>query len=153
MKKTVLLLLLAGTLSFNCQARTSESVHSGEGIGPYNGWIVADMSMESGVVSSIASYSMRTYKDYGLIPVAYCSSGGRHLGSYYTYYVNPYNDCLIIGRSGMTSHSTIYDDNLKSYSETGKFIRYTDIGEHQDLYRRIIDIGKAEFIKYQNMLK
>lgn len=53
----------------------------------------------------------------------------------------------------MTSHSTIYDDNLKSYSETGKFIRYTDIGEHQDLYRRIIDIGKAEFIKYQNMLK
>lgn len=153
MKKTVLLLLLAGTLSFNCQARTSESVHSGEGIGPYNGGIVADMSMESGVVSSIASYSMRTYKDYGLIPVAYCSSGGSHLGSYYTYYVNPYNDCLIIGRSGMTSHSTIYDDNLKSYSETGKFIRYTDIGEHQDLYRRIIDIGKAEFIKYQNMLK
>lgn len=153
MKKTVLLLLLAGTLSFNGQARTSEIVHSGDGIGPYNGWIVADMSMESGVVSSIASYSMRTYKDYGLIPVAYCSSGGSHLDSYYTYYVNPYNDCLIIGRSGMTSHSTIYDDNLKSYSETGKFIRYTDIGEHQDLYRRIIDIGKAEFIKYQNMLK
>lgn len=153
MKKTVLLLLLVGTLSFNGQARTSEIVHSGDGIGPYNGWIVADMSMESGVVSSIASYSMRTYKDYGLIPVAYCSSGGSHLGSYYTYYVNPYNDCLIIGRSGMTSHSTIYDDNLKSYSETGKFIRYTDIGEHQDLYRRIIDIGKAEFIKYQNMIK
>lgn len=153
MKKTLLLLFLAGTLSFNCHARTSEIVDSGDGIGPYNGWIVADMSMESGVVSSIASYSMRTYKDYGLIPVAYCSSGGSHLGSYYTYYVNPYNDCLIIGRSGMTSHSTIYDDNLKSYSETGKFIRYTDIGEHQDLYRRIIDIGKAEFIKYQNMLK
>lgn len=45
MKKAVLLLLLAGTLSFNCQARTSEIIHSGDGIGPYNGWIVADMSM------------------------------------------------------------------------------------------------------------
>ncbi|WP_346660613.1 hypothetical protein [uncultured Veillonella sp.] len=109
--------------------------------------------MENVVVSSVASYSMRTFKDYGLVPVQYCSSGGSHLGSYYTYYVNPYNDCLIIGRAGMTSHSIIYDDNLKSYSETSKFVRYTDMGEHQDLYRRIINIGKKEFAKYQNMLK
>lgn len=153
MKRSVLSFLLLVTLAFSCHARTSEVVRAGDGIGGYNGWIVADMSMDKGVVSSIASYSMHTFNDYGLIPVAYCSSGGSHLGTYYTYYVNPYNSCLIVGRSGLTSHSTIFDDNLKSYSETGRFIRYTDMESNQELYRRIINVGKKEFEKYQAMLR
>ena len=32
--------------------------------------------MNDGVVSEVARYSMRTFKDYGLVPVAYCSSRG-----------------------------------------------------------------------------
>ena len=97
MKKLVLALLAISTIAFSCQARTSELVGKGEGYGPYNGWVVADMSMNDGVVSEVAAYSMRTFKDYGLVPVAYCASGGSHLGTYYLFYVNPYHDAVIIG--------------------------------------------------------
>ena len=66
MKKLLFALLAISTIAFSCQARTSELVGKGEGYGPYNGWVIADMSMNDGVVSEVAAYSMRTFKDYGL---------------------------------------------------------------------------------------
>lgn len=33
------------------------------------------------------------------------------------------------------------------------FVRYTDMQANQDLYRKIINVAKAEFIKYQQMMK
>ena len=135
MKKLLLALLAISTIAFSCHARTSEIVGKGEGYGPYNGWVVADMSMNDGVVSEIAAYSMRTFKDYGLVPVAYCSSGGSHLGTYYLFYVNP------------------FAAKSKPFDKTGEFIRYTDMQVNQDLYRKIINVAKAEFDKYQQMAK
>ena len=70
MRKFLLMLLAICITTFSCQARTSELVGKGEGYGPYNGWVVADMSMNDGVVSEVAAYSMHTFKDYGLVPVA-----------------------------------------------------------------------------------
>lgn len=49
MKKLLLALLAISTIAFSCHARTSEIVGKGEGYGPYNGWVVADMSMNDGV--------------------------------------------------------------------------------------------------------
>ena len=91
MRKFLLMLLAIYITTFSCQARTSELAGKREGYGPHNGWVVADMSMNDGVVSEVVAYSMRTFKDYGLVPVAYCSSGGSHLGTYYLFYVNPYH--------------------------------------------------------------
>ena len=154
MKKLLLALLAISTIAFSCQARTSEIVGKGEGYGPYNGWVVADMSMNDGVVSEVAAYSMRTFKDYGLVPVAYCASGGSHLGTYYMFYVNPYHDSLIIGReAGVASHVNPFAAKLKPFDKTGEFIRYTDMQVNQDLYRKIINVAKAEFNKYQQMTK
>ena len=97
---------------------------------------------------------MRIFKDYGLVPVAYCASGGSHLGTYYTFYVNPYHDSLIIGReAGAASHANPFAAESKSFSKSGVFVRYTDMQANQDLYRKIINVAKAEFIKYQQMMK
>lgn len=154
MKKLLLALLAISTIAFSCHARTSEIVGKGEGYGPYNGWVVADMSMNDGVVSEVAAYSMRTFKDYGLIPVAYCASGGSHLGTYYMFYVNPYHDSLIIGREAVVaSHVNPFAAKSKPFDKTGEFIRYTDMQVNQDLYRKIINVAKAEFDKYQQMTK
>ena len=154
MKKLLLALLAISTIAFSCQARTSELVGKGEGYGPYNGWVVADMSMNDGVVSEVAAYSMRTFKDYGLVPVAYCASGGSHLGTYYTFYVNPYHDSLIIGReAGVASHVNPFAAVSKPFDKTGEFIRYTDMQDNQDLYRKIINVAKVEFNQYQQMTK
>lgn len=154
MKKLLLALLAINTIAFSCHARTSEIVGKGEGYGPYNGWVVADMSMNDGVVSEVAAYSMRTFKDYGLVPVAYCSSGGSHLGTYYLFYVNPYHDSLIIGReAGVASHTNPFAAKSKPFDKTGEFIRYTDMQVNQDLYRKIINVAKAEFNQYQQVTK
>lgn len=154
MRKFLLALLVISIIAFSCQARTSELVGKGEGYGPYNGWVVADMSMNDGVVSEVASYSMRTFKDYGLVPVAYCASGGSHLGTYYTFYVNPYHDSLIIGReAGVASHVNPFAAVSKPFDKTGEFIRYTDMQDNQDLYRKIINVAKVEFNQYQQMTK
>lgn len=154
MRKFLLALLVISIIAFSCQARTSELVGKGEGYGPYNGWVVADMSMNDGVVSEVAAYSMRTFKDYGLVPVAYCASGGSHLGTYYTFYVNPYHDSLIIGReAGVASHVNPFAAVSKSFDKTGEFIRYTDMQDNQDLYRKIINVAKVEFNQYQQMTK
>lgn len=154
MKKLVLALLAISTIAFSCQARTSELVGKGEGYGPYNGWVVADMSMNDGVVSEVAAYSMRTFKDYGLVPVAYCASGGSHLGTYYLFYVNPYHDAVIIGwEAGVASHVNPFAAKSKPFDKTGEFIHYTDMQVNQDLYRKIINVAKAEFNKYQQMTK
>ena len=154
MKKLVLALLAISTIAFSCQARTSELVGKGEGYGPYNGWVVADMSMNDGVVSEVAAYSMRTFKDYGLVPVAYCASGGSHLGTYYLFYVNPYHDAVIIGwEAGVASHVNPFAAKSKPFDKTGEFIHYTDMHVNQDLYRKIINVAKAEFNKYQQITK
>ena len=154
MKKLLLALLAISTIAFSCQARTSEIVGKGEGYGPYNGWVVADMSINDGIVSEVAAYSMRTFKDYGLVPVAYCASGGSHLGTYYMFYVNPYTDSFIVGREdGVASHVNQFAEKSKPFDKTGEFIRYTDMEVNQDLYRKIINVAKAEFDKYQQMLK
>lgn len=154
MKKLVLALLAISTIAFSCQARTSELVGKGEGYGPYNGWVVADMSMNDGVVSEVAAYSMRTFKDYGLVPVAYCASGGSHLGTYYLFYVNPYHDAVIIGwEAGVASHVNPFAVKSKPFDKTGEFIHYTDMQVNQDLYRKIINVAKAEFNKYQQITK
>ncbi|MBS6327940.1 MULTISPECIES: hypothetical protein [Veillonella] len=154
MKKLVLALLAISTIAFSCQARTSELVGKGEGYGPYNGWVVADMSMNDGVVSEVAAYSMRTFKDYGLVPVAYCASGGSHLGTYYLFYVNPYHDAVIIGwEAGVASHVNPFAAKSKPFDKTGEFIHYTDMQVNQDLYRKIINVAKAEFNKYQQITK
>lgn len=154
MKKLVLALLAISTIAFSCQARTSELVGKGEGYGPYNGWVVADMSMNNGVVSEVAAYSMRTFKDYGLVPVAYCASGGSHLGTYYLFYVNPYHDAVIIGwEAGVASHVNPFAAKSKPFDKTGEFIHYTDMQVNQDLYRKIINVAKAEFNKYQQITK
>lgn len=154
MKKLVLALLAISTIAFSCQARTSELVGKGEGYGPYNGWVVADMSMNDGVVSEVAAYSMRTFKDYGLVPVAYCASGGSHLGTYYLFYVNPYHDAVIIGwEAGVASHVNPFAAKSKPFDKNGEFIHYTDMQVNQDLYRKIINVAKAEFNKYQQITK
>ena len=154
MRKFLLALLVISITAFGSQARTSELVGKGEGYDPYNGWVVADMSMNDGVVSEVAAYSMRTFKDYGLVPVAYCASGGSHLGTYYLFYVNPYHDAVIIGReAGVASHVNPFVTASKPFDKTGEFIRYTDMGVNQDLYRKIINVAKAEFNQYQQALK
>lgn len=80
MKKIILTILLAMVLTGSCNARTEIEVPAEEGFDPYFGFIVADMTMEDGVVSDTAAYSMRVFKDFGLVPVAYCNSGGSTLG-------------------------------------------------------------------------
>lgn len=69
----------------NTEARSSASVAANEGFSAYGGWVVADMTIENGIVTPDASYSMNLYKTMGLVPVAYCASGGSHMGSYYVF--------------------------------------------------------------------
>lgn len=42
-----------------------------------------------------------------LLSLLYCSSGGSHLGTYYTYYVNPTNNSLNVGRMGLCPHEQV----------------------------------------------
>lgn len=150
MKKTLLLLLLLGLLGSACQAKTIEQVQAGHGIGDYSGWIVADMIENQNGISNQASYSITIYKKYNLIPVAYCSSGGSRLGTYYTYYVNPTNNSLIVGRMGLCPHEQVFNSKLKAYSDSGLLVEYTDLGPNQELYRKIIAIGNTELEKYKH---
>ena len=121
MKKIILTILLAMVLTGSCNARTEIEVPAEEGFDPYFGFIVADMTMEDGVVS---------------------------------FYVNPYHDCLIIGRQGTAVHGSVFGvADLQPFDLTGQFIYYTDKCPHQDLYRKIIKAGKEEFFKYQEMMK
>lgn len=150
MKKTLLLILLIGLLGSACQAKTTEQVEAGHGIGESSGWIVADMIENQNGISNQASYSINIYKKYNLIPVAYCSSGGSHLGTYYTYYVNPNNNSLIVGRTGLCPHEQVFNSKLKAYSESGLIVENTHLGPNQELYRKIIAIGKTEVEKYKH---
>ena len=154
MKKVLFSLMFTFIIIFsitnNTYAKTSMSINKTEGYVPYNGWIVADMSINNSIVTQTGAYSMKIFRDFGLIPVAYCASGGSHLGTYYTFYVNPYNDCLIVGKTGLVAHEAVFfSSNLKPFSDTGNFIYYTDMSTYQDLHRKIINIAKEEFIKYQ----
>lgn len=126
------------------------SITKQEGYLPYNGWVTADMSVSNEIVTQDAAYSMRIFKDFGLIPVAYCASGGSRVGTYYTFYVNPYHNCLIIGKTGLVSHDAIFTSELNPFSLTGNFVYFTDLSSHQDLHRKIIQIAKEEFVKYQD---
>lgn len=152
MRKILLLILLIGLLGSACQAKTIEQVQAGHGIGNYSGWIVADMTENQNGKSNQVNYSINIYKKYNLIPVAYCSSGGSHLGTYYTYYVNPTNNSLIVGRMGLCPHGQVFNSTLKAYSESGLIVEYTDLGPNQELYRKIIAIGKTEVEKYKKSI-
>lgn len=64
-------------------ASSSVSIAANEGVSGYTGWVQADMTInEFGTVTPDASFSMRLYKTMGLVPVAYCASGGSHMGTY-----------------------------------------------------------------------
>lgn len=66
-KKVIAASLLALVIGGIAQAKTTESVPVGKGYDPYPGFIIADMSMENGVVSNNAAYSMRYFHNFGLI--------------------------------------------------------------------------------------
>ena len=154
-KKILLTMLIIISLTLPCYAYSSLSIDANEGYESTNGWVEADMSIENGIVSTDGAYSMKMFKDFGLIPVAYCSSGGSHLGTYYTFYVNPYNDCLIIGRMAQPApHREVFTcPYLESFSLSGQIVHYLDLSKHQDLYRKAIDVAKTEFYKYQATVK
>lgn len=151
-KKVIAASLLALVIGGIAQAKTTESVPVGKGYDPYPGFIIADMSMENGVVSNDAAYSMRYFHNFGLIPVAYCSSVGSHFGTYYTFYVNPYNNCMIGGKMGLCPHLRIFESVQKPFAYTGSTIYSSDISTYAELHRRIIAIAKIEFEKYQQLV-
>ena len=153
MKKVFILLLLLCICNIS-YAKTTTTINKNEGYFPYNGWIIADMSFNNNVITPDASYSMKIYNDFGLIPVGYCASGGSRLGTYVIFFVNPYNDCLIVGKVGSASHSSIFTStDLKPFELTGSFVYYTDISTYQDFHRKIINTAKEEFANYQNLIK
>lgn len=85
----LLALVLLGISMDNTEARSSASITANEGVSGYDGWVIADMTInEFGTVTPDASYSMNLYKTMGLVPVAYCASGGNHIGSYYVFWVS-----------------------------------------------------------------
>ena len=53
----------------------------------------------------------------------------------------------------MASHVNPFAAKSKPFDKTGEFIRYTDMQVNQDLYRKIINVAKAEFNQYQQMTK
>ena len=86
----LLMVVILGISMNKAEAHSSASISADEGFSSYNGWVMADMTInESGIVTPDASYSMRIYTAMGLVPVAYCASGGSHMGTYYTFFVNP----------------------------------------------------------------
>lgn len=159
MKKVLCSFLLAlALLSIpigNIEAYSSASITANEGVSGYDGWVVADMTInESGIVTPDASYSMNLYKTMGLVPVAYCASGGNHIGSYYIFFVNPHTGYLMIDRTGPASHGVVFSSpNMKSFSKTGHIVNVTDMSLQQELYRKAIQVAKSEFAKYEAMIK
>lgn len=150
MIKKILLTLFCLITLFNvsCSAKTSEPVDY-IGKQKINGWVVCDMTVNDGVVSRNAVYSMQLFNDFGLVPVALCLSGGSRMGTYHTFFVNPYNNCLIIGRKTLAFHDDIFYNDSESTSLSGLMVYYTDMRKGQELYRKIIDVAKEEFAKYQ----
>lgn len=158
MKKVLCSFLLAvvllGISMDNTEARSSASVVANEGFSAYGGWVVADMTIENGTVTPDASYSMRLYKTMGLVPVAYCASGGSHMGTYYLFFVNPHTGYLMIDRTGLASHGRVFSSSdLKSFAKTDHIVNVTDMSPQQELYRKAIQVAKAEFAKYEAMTK
>lgn len=90
----------------------------------------------------------------GLVPVAYCASGGSHMGTYYVFFVNPHTGYLMIDRTGLASHGMVFSSpDLKSFGKTGHIVNVTDMSPQQELYRKAIQVAKAEFAKYEAMIK
>lgn len=120
-----------------------------------SGWVVSDMTInEYGVVTEDASYSMRLYKTMGLIPVAYCASGGSRMGTYYVFFVNPQTGYLMVDRTGLASHSMVFGNaGLEVFDKTGYITNVTDISQQQNLYRKAIQVAQAELVKYNAMWK
>ena len=139
----------------NIEARSSASITANEGVSGYDGWVQADMTInEFGTVTPDASYFMNLYKTMGLVPVAYCASGGNHIGSYYVFFVNPHTGYLMIDRTGPASHGMVFSSpNLKSFGKTGHIVNVTDMSPQQELYRKAIQVAKAEFARYEAMTK
>ena len=153
MKKLLMICAIILGLNASCDARESMPISAYEGYGQYSGWICAEMSMYNGIITEDAAYSMNVFKNFGLIPVVYCSSGGSHMGTYYTFFANPYNNCLIIGRTGNASHYRVFSAKLQPFALTGEFVYYTDMKPKQDFYRKIINIAKKEFPNYQKLVQ
>ena len=159
MKKILLyfwfVVLLGGIFMDKADARSSISIAANEGFSSYNGWVVADMTInEFGTVTQDAAYSMRMYKTMGLVPVAYCASGGSHMGTYYVFFVNPNTGYLMVDRTGPAFHGMVFSSpDLKSFSKTGHIVNVTDISPQQELYRKAIQVAKDEFAKYEAMTK
>lgn len=150
----LLALVLLGISMDNTEARSNASVAANEGFSAYGGWVVADMTIENGTVTSDALYSMNLYKTMGLVPVAYCASGGSHMGSYYVFFINPHTGYLIIDRTGPAFHSRVFSSpDLKSFDKTGHIVNVTDMSPKQELYRKAIQVAKAEFARYEAMTK
>lgn len=151
----LLALLLGGVFIDKADASSSISIAANEGFSGYTGWVQADMTInEFGTVTPDASYSMRLYKTMGLVPVAYCASGGSHMGTYYVFFVNPHTGYLMIDRTGLASHGRVFSSSdLKSFAKTGHIVNVTDMSPQQELYRKAIQVAKAEFAKYEAMTK
>lgn len=152
MRKFLLFFVITIFFANTCMARVSDKINANEGYSEYSGWIYADMSFNNGIISEDASYSMRIYRDFGLVPVAYCAGAGNHIGSYTIFYVNPYHNCLIVGKAGMASHGYVYSTKLNSFKHTGDIVYYTDMGPYQDMYRKVINVAKKEFANYNAMI-
>lgn len=153
MKKFIILCALFFSFNYSCEAVESMPISQYEGYEQYSGWISADMSINNGTITKDAAYSMNLFKSFGLVPVVYCSSGGSHMGTYYTFFVNPYNNCLIIGKVGNAFHSDVFSADLQPFELTCEFVYYTDMKPKQDFYRKIIDVAKKEFQNYQQLVK
>lgn len=152
------LLCLVGMTCKNVDASTSAHIDANEGYpSKYatSGWVVADMTInEYGVVTKDASYSMRLYKTMGLIPVAYCASGGSRMGTYYVLFVNPQTGYLMVDRTGLASHSMVFGNaGLDVFDKTGFITNVTDISPQQNLYRKAIQVAQEELAKYNAMWK
>ncbi|WP_304273633.1 hypothetical protein [Phascolarctobacterium succinatutens] len=151
----LLMVVILGISMNKAEAHSSASISADEGFSSYNGWVMADMTInESGIVTPDASYSMRIYTAMGLVPVAYCASGGSHMGTYYTFFVNPQTGYLMVDRIGPASHGMVFSSpDLKAFSKTGHLVNVTDMSPQRELYRKAISVAKTEFDKYQSMIK
>ena len=152
------LMVLVSMTCKSVDASTNAHIEANEGFpSKYatSGWVAADMSVnEYGVVTKDASYSMRLYKTMGLIPVAYCASGGSRIGTYYVFFVNPQTGYLMVDRTGLASHSMVFDNaGLEVFDKTGYITNVTDISSQQNLYRKAIQVAQAELAKYNAMWK
>ena len=83
MKKIIIFSLIC--LYTSIASAASENIDREDGYGKSNGWVTANMSMIDGKLSMDAAYSINMFHDFGLVPVAYCASGGSHLGEHYIF--------------------------------------------------------------------